>query len=312
MGELSMDLLALHWKMASILSSSIVRFSKTCHISNPRVHQSLFRRVPLSWIFLQQTVDEIHRVVALVLPCNALKLQFVPTRRLLDVTIRSSIEGRVARQEYVHHDTDGPNIGRLVVLAPQKFRRHVVCRSDRGGHGSLAPPIVSSRQTEVDELDGGILGIRFEQDVLRLDVAMDDVVGVQIRHGLQYRLDDARHPSLRETAVGIRVGGNLIKELAAGVLLGDDVNVIAVLVAVDHLHDAVMVHVGEEYDLALEMIESAEFEFVDGLDGEHPLRGAMDAFADGAVMSLSDDVGGDVVVVEDVGVHSRDGAYLLF
>jgi len=54
------------------------------------------------------------------------------------------------------------------------------------------------------------------------------------------------------------------------------------------------------------MIESGDLGFVDGLASEGLARGAMDAFADAAVISCAKDFGENYVIVEHVGFY-RDG-----
>ena len=215
------------------------------------MHQCLPGREPLSWIFPQQTFDEILCIVTLGRPTIAPEAQMAPARRILDFGFGSAVEWREAAQKDVRHEADGPKVGRFAVLALEKLGRHIVRRAHGIGHESLAL-FVKSRQAEIDELDGGVIVVlRLEQNILRLDVTMDHAVLVEVRHRLQQGLNDAPRFAFGETAAGRGIIADLIEEFAAGVLLGDDVNALGVLIEVEHLHDARVIDAGQEEDLTL-------------------------------------------------------------
>jgi len=71
-----------------------------------------------------------------------------------------------------------------------------------------------------------------------------------------------------------------------------------------------VINLGEEIYLALEVVESSNLEFFDGFDCEELLGFAVHAFTDAAVVAFAQNGGEDVVVGEDVGVMTCDGAYV--
>jgi hypothetical protein len=70
-----------------------------------------------------------------------------------------------------------------------------------------------------------------------------------------------------------------------------------------------VVHFHEEGNLTLQVIQAANLTLVDGFASVGETSGAVDAFADTAVVSLAEDLGEDDVIVEDVGEGAGDGAF---
>jgi len=64
-----------------------------------------------------------------------------------------------------------------------------------------------------------------------------------------------------------------------------------------------MIHLAQDLNLILQMIESRELGYVNGLASEGLASGAMDAFADAAEISCADDFGEYYVIVENVGSY---------
>ena len=138
---------------------------------------------------------------------------------------------------------------------------------------------------------------------------MYDVILVKVTHGLEEGLDDTRRVNLREASTRRRILGDSIEQLPSGVPLGDDVDEIRVLVAVDHPHDPTMLHPGQQANLPLHMIEPSNLGLVDGLASMDPPRPAMFAFMDDPVLSLAQHPRGDAIVDRDVAKAPRYGAH---
>lgn len=170
---------------------------------------------------------------------------------------------------------------------------------------------MSSGEAKVDEFDIGVLGSGFEQDILRLDVAMDDSVHVQIVNCLKDRLDDASGLIFGEATVVPGVVHDTVEELASRVLLCDDVDVVGIFVAVHHFHDSGMVHFLQEGDLTAKVVKPTDFCLLDGFDGERVAGSFVYAFANAAIVTAADDVWEDVIVGADVRVVAGDGAELV-
>ncbi len=137
---------------------------------------------------------------------------------------------------------------------------------------------------------------------------MYDVILVKVTCGLQEGLDDLRRIRLREATAGRSLLGDSIEELPPGLPLGDDVDVILVLVAVDHLHDPTMPHPRQHVNLALHVIEPSNLGLVDGLARIDPTRSAMFALMDETMMSLAQHLRGDAIIGRDVAKDPRYGA----
>ena len=108
---------------------------------------------------------------------------------------------------------------------------------------------VHSREAEVDELDRCTLLCGFELYVLRLDASMDDFIGMEVGDRLQQRFDDARRGLLGEASIWGGIFADLIEQFAAGVPFRHDVNATGILVAVDHLHNTMVVRLVQHADL---------------------------------------------------------------
>lgn len=93
------------------------------------------------------------------------------------------------------------------------------------------------REAKVDKLDSGTFVTRFKENILWLDVAVYDILAVEMLHGLKERFDDLDSLSFRQASSIGRVIHNLVEEFSTGVPLGDDVYKIIIFVTVDHLHN---------------------------------------------------------------------------
>ena len=84
-------------------------------------------------------------------------------------------------------------------------------------------------------------------------------------------------------------------------------NVLGVLVAVNHPHDAIMVHHRKQVDLALQVIEPPDLGLVYRLARECEAGSAAHALADLPVVALAEHPREDYVIVRHVGEASGDG-----
>ena len=80
-----------------------------------------------------------------------------------------------------------------------------------------------SRKAEINDFDLRILRLGLEQEVLRLQVSMDDLLLiVTVGNGIQDRPDQVGGVVLAEMALlALCFGNNAVKELPAGAQLGD-------------------------------------------------------------------------------------------
>ncbi|EJK53451.1 hypothetical protein THAOC_27117, partial [Thalassiosira oceanica] len=299
-----------HLDAALVLGSRVAEHDRALVVPyDPRVRQRLVHRHPPRRVGLEEPPHEVPRLGGRVLPVVARESVPPPGDGAVRVRVVLPVEGRVAGQEDVGDDTYGPQIAAPVVPLLQHLGGDVVRSPDDGRHGSLAATVVPPRESEVDELDGrAVLGV--EEDVLRLQVAVDYVPVVQVLDGLEDLEEYPGRLDLVEATRTALVGGpldDLVEELAALAELGDDVNVLCVLEGVPQADDAAVPHLVEQRDLAPESRRlDGALALLDRLDGV-PLAGPpVLALPDRAVVARAEHPGVDVVAVFYVGVAAGD------
>ena len=97
--------------------------------------------------------------------------------------MRGPVEGRIPAEEDVEDDSTTPNVALGVVGASEHLGRDVVGGADLELH--LLGRVKDLGGSKVDDLESGVGLTTFEEHVLRLEVAMDDVVGVAVEDGGQ-------------------------------------------------------------------------------------------------------------------------------
>ena len=97
-----------------------------------------------------------------------------------------AIEGRVAAQEDVHDDTAAPDVAFAVVGLPYDFGSDVIRRAY--GLTQILVRIKLQRGAKIDDFNQGIRAgfVALQQNILRLDIAMDYVFGVAVADGDYY------------------------------------------------------------------------------------------------------------------------------
>ena len=140
--------------------------------------------------------------------------------------------GRVAR---AHHRPEvaalavGDLGGAVVAKALDDLGRDVLRRADEPGE----PPLAARRRAaKVDELDDG-RALRREDEVLRLEVAVDDVDRVHVVDRERHLREDRQRVVLLEGPLREQV----LEQLAAAEALHHHVHVLLVAAHLDHLHD---------------------------------------------------------------------------
>jgi len=95
-----------------------------------------------------------------------------------DFELRVSWEGDLTREHDVEDDTQRPDVNLRIVVLQEHFWCNVVWRSAHGLHGLLAGEVL--RKAKVDHLDAAGVIFACEHEVLGLDVAMTDVLSVEV------------------------------------------------------------------------------------------------------------------------------------
>ena len=93
---------------------------------------------------------------------------------------------------------------------------------------------VSSRHSEIHELDVRVRYLIHHEDVLRLDVAVHDAVHVAVQQRLHERLAQEGAGGLPQRALG----GESVKQVATAAQLHDEMHAALVLEGVPERHDA--------------------------------------------------------------------------
>ena len=178
---------------------------------------------------------------------------------------RAGAERVRARQALVDHHARGPHVGR---------RRGGVAAAGLGGHvgEGAEEPVVDGRvgvgdggDAEVGEPHGAVAP---EQDVRRLDVAVDDAVRVGVREGVADGGRDAEERLVRQ-----RLLAQGALQVAAVHELRDDVDVLVVLEDLAQAHDVGMAEPRGDRDLAPRALPE-DGVVRDGLDG-HGVAGLL-------------------------------------
>ena len=118
--------------------------------------------------------------------------------------------------------------GAVVAKALDDLGRDVLRRADEPGE----PLAARRRAAKVDELDDG-RALRREDEVLRLEVAVDDVDRVHVVDRERHLREDRQRVVLLEGPLREQV----LEQLAAAEALHHDVHVLLVAAHLDHLHD---------------------------------------------------------------------------
>jgi hypothetical protein len=92
-------------------------------------------------------------------------------------------KGRVAAEEDVEDDAERPHVALGPVLGTRRdhLRRNVAGRPARRAH-HLVGAGEDLGEAHVRKLDGGVVVLALEEDVLGLEVAVDDALGVRVGH----------------------------------------------------------------------------------------------------------------------------------
>jgi hypothetical protein len=189
-----------------------------------------------------------------------------------------AVEGDVAGEHLEQHDAEGVDVGLAVdVVAQRLLGRHVVRGAEHAPVGGQPLLVERAGDAEVGDLGRALL---VDQDVLRLDVAVDDVA--RVREAERSRDLDR---------VGDRLPDRQFAEAADAVLerlaldvLEDDERAPVLLAGVDHAHDVGVRELGHRARLAAEALELVGVGgdlAVHELDRHAPLEDAVERPIDG-------------------------------
>mmetsp|Transcript_41282 Transcript_41282/g.102334 ORF Transcript_41282/g.102334 Transcript_41282/m.102334 type:complete len:327 (-) Transcript_41282:45-1025(-) len=232
---------------------------------DPFVLEHLLGREALARVNLEQLVDEVLGVLGDVVPPGGGVVVAARHDLLEKGWHLLLVEGGEAAEQDVQDHAHRPHVHLdAVALGGEDLGRHVAGRAAGRLHDSLLTHHLG--QPEVGQLDRRIGRRRGVEQVLRLEVAVADVVRVQV---LQ-RVRDLPH-ALGRILLGIRATrDDAVEELAARDELHHEVDLGALvehLVQRDHVGVRDPLH---DRDLVLDRLECARLRLVDDLHRERP------------------------------------------
>ena len=208
---------------------------------DPGVLHDLWQRPAAGGVLHEQARNEV--LCAVGEEGGELEVDFGDAAVGLAVAV--GLEGRVADEELVAEDAEGPDVHRLVVgLALHHLGGEVVEGAAEGvalGGGGVNGP------SEVCDLD---LALAVDEEVLGLDVAVDDVFLVAVVEGRGEGADVVGRPLLREAFQALEV----LVEFAPRGELEDEVDSTLVVKVPIESKDVVVSKMGLDLDLATKLV----------------------------------------------------------
>eukprot|EP00962_Isochrysis_galbana_P040976 scaffold14925_cov97-Isochrysis_galbana.AAC.3 len=158
--------------------------------AEPRVLQGGAGRGAESRLGGEEEAEHVERIGRHIMVQGAAHVELQGQDALLGRALRRAAEWVRSREEQVEQHSHCPDVDALVVATLQHLGRHVI---ERTAH--LAQPwpahLHPRRQAKIDQQQPRVLGVRGEQQVLRLQVPMHNPQIVAAEDGLQRVVSDA-------------------------------------------------------------------------------------------------------------------------
>mmetsp|Transcript_65793 Transcript_65793/g.169343 ORF Transcript_65793/g.169343 Transcript_65793/m.169343 type:complete len:289 (-) Transcript_65793:152-1018(-) len=216
-------------------------------------------------------------------PCELFEGEHSLADLLCDLVLVGAGEGRAAAQHCVHDSAATPHVALPAVWALLHLRGSVLRRPDHGVHNGAVGR--AARGVKVDELQHVALdaALALEQEVLRLEVAMHDVLLVHVEDGTKDVLDQGCSLGLAEVAHL----HDLIEKLTTLAQLHDKEDVVPVLEGLEESDDVRVIHHLHHRDLLPQTLEVPHVRLGDLLDGPQHACGPVLAEDDATVGALA-------------------------
>mmetsp|Transcript_62086 Transcript_62086/g.114379 ORF Transcript_62086/g.114379 Transcript_62086/m.114379 type:complete len:222 (+) Transcript_62086:645-1310(+) len=213
--------------------------------------ESLLCCVPVARVHLEQHSNKIFCILGNALPISCIEAEIAKTHFSQHVSISFSIKGWISTEDHVHDDTKTPKICALVIFACQDLWSHVVGCSCLGSENLLRTELAS--ESKVNHLECALLDwvLGREQEVFRLQIAVDDVILVHVEYRPEHVLHDDGRLHLCEVP-GI---DDAIKQLSACAELHHQIDVAMVFERLVQLDDIGVVHDLHDCNFLLEAIK---------------------------------------------------------
>jgi len=168
----------------------------------------------VTWITVEQTLDKL---LAVVTDGTARKLDFAKADVPIHLLCILCVEGRPATTHFEKQNPEGPEVDefRVARFVEQHFGSQVFGGSAKGV-GKLTGAQVRFAETEITQ---GDVASGIEQNVFGLEIAVDDIVLVQMFEGEDEFGNVESSAFLGEATLALQVP----EELASGLVVGDKV-----------------------------------------------------------------------------------------
>mmetsp|Transcript_1149 Transcript_1149/g.2513 ORF Transcript_1149/g.2513 Transcript_1149/m.2513 type:complete len:301 (+) Transcript_1149:2102-3004(+) len=269
--------------------------------------------------------DEILGLVADRVPYIARLERKRPPQNVvphLDERLRpaAAAEGRIAAEEKVGDDADGPDVASFVVISPNDLRRDCVGRPY--GIALRLSDFKMLRKAKVDHLELRIVVGAAKEEVLQFEVAVDNALRMDVAEGAEHLPDEAGALLLRVVVVRLLV--EPVEELPPETELLHQIYLLVALVHLLEPDDVRVIQLAHDEDLLAELLQTRLVVNVAEFDRLHRVLHAgagMFDFSDHAGDTGAEDLAGvDALIhllyglpvghlhVHDVGGESPGGA----
>mmetsp|Transcript_22684 Transcript_22684/g.35057 ORF Transcript_22684/g.35057 Transcript_22684/m.35057 type:complete len:354 (-) Transcript_22684:144-1205(-) len=216
---------------------------------DPGVPQQLRGGLPLLVVHHQHLGYQVPRLLGHVVPVGRMELVLPPADLAEELVLVLVVEGRVAPQQDVRDHARRPQVRLPAVLeAAEDLGGHVT----RGAAGLLHLPHLGdvAGEAEVGDLDVGVVLPRGQQQVLRLQVPVHDVVGVQVVQ----RAQQQGHQVARLLLRVLLLLHDAVEQLPAHHQLEDEDGLRALVEHVRQLDHVLVVQLLHDLDLVLQRL----------------------------------------------------------
>mmetsp|Transcript_9017 Transcript_9017/g.21500 ORF Transcript_9017/g.21500 Transcript_9017/m.21500 type:complete len:299 (+) Transcript_9017:645-1541(+) len=203
--------------------------------------QSLLSRAPLRGILDKHCTDQVLGLIAHTVPLGIGKVKFASLNHFQDSSVIITIKRRIAAEQNVHDDSEGPHITFLIVLAAQHLGCHVVRSTCLCLHNSGFSVAECASQSKINDLHRNLLDIgsfALEQKILRLEITMGNSMSMAIpdcTHNLP-------HDNVRLLLGEVLQLNDLVEQFTANTLLHDKVVELGVMKGLHEPNNRRMIH----------------------------------------------------------------------
>ena len=288
--------------LAKRIGSVVNRGDSLRELLEPSVLQGVLGRDALVRVLLEHERAQVQRFRAQLFPQLLREVHFALFVAPQDVAVVSGVEDEFGGQQDVHDDAKTEDVGLATVAkVVQDLRSNVAWRAATSVQWLIV--FDYGGETKVND-DEGIQVLVAEYEVLRLQVAMHNVVRMQHNESIK----DASQNSCCILLLVLTTLLDLIEELLAIQVFNDQVNVVVRLEDLVELQHVWVPNLSEEIDLVVQAQDALDVilkhRFLDGLESKLALLCGMRGLKDLGEVAFSDDLA-NLVVASHVDEHAK-------